>query len=81
VTAQDNNRKEALKVRIRDIVDCGCCPLNEDAVEKVATFLLDGLGYTNDELSTLDVADEIDSLYHHEIWTYGTRKEHDDDDN
>ncbi len=77
MTAQDNDSKETLKVRIRDIVACGCCTLNEDAVEKVATFLLEGLGYTDGELATLLVENEMDSLYHYENWTYGQRKEHD----
>lgn len=71
-------RKGRIKDQIAFLVDCRCCPLNEDAIEKIATFLIDGLGYTDGELATGVVEEEIDSLYNYENWTYGNRKEHSD---
>jgi hypothetical protein len=47
---------EALKERIRKIVDCGCCPVNETAVGLVAMYVEARGGqesFKDEELATI----------------------------
>jgi hypothetical protein len=71
---EDRMRKIALAVRIREVVECGCCPIIEDVVKKIAEYLVDGLGYTDGEMYSDEGTNQIDLLYNYEKWTYTDRR-------
>ncbi len=63
--------RKALTDRIREVVNCHCCPIDEAAIESIVAYFLDGLDYTETELTFEKIDNEADLLYNYIVFTNG----------
>ena len=61
--------KAAVKERIKEVIDCGCCPVDQDAIDSIMEYFVSAMGYTDAEMTFERIDQEADLLYHYIAWT------------
>jgi hypothetical protein len=80
VTVLSEEDMAKILAKARNIVDCGCCPINEQALTNTIDYIVDGLGYTVTEildagLTEVDtLGNEIAAVYYYDV--YMTNAQH-----